>query len=87
MKKFKRVKLTVYFPLSRSEKEHIESLIEILQLRRIGDYQLVAEITNMNVGTVVKSLIRPDSKKHMVAYKALKEIISNRRELIENKKV
>lgn len=81
-----RLKLTVFFPLTQQEEEHIKDLVKVINLKRNGDYKLISELTNIGVGMVKKYLIRIESEKHMIVFNALKEIVNSRKMLFNKNK-
>jgi hypothetical protein len=77
-----RFKLTFFFPITEAEQEHIKDLINLLGCKKQGDYLLIAQMVDMNVELVKKSLVRITSKDHLRVFEALKKIVDSRKKLL-----
>jgi hypothetical protein len=82
MKNSKRLKLTVFFPLTKEEEEQINELINVMKEKRTGDYAVVAEMLKISIDMVQKSLVRITSDQHLVVVDALKKVIENRKKIL-----
>lgn len=73
----------IYFnPSTPEEKEYLHRLIELLYVKRRGDWDLAAEIVGISRHSVEKAFIRVYSKNHTEAVEALEAVIENRRKLL-----
>ena len=76
-------KAKIYFePSTIEEEDYLLELRKLLQAKRRGDWDLVAEIVGISRFSVEKAFLRVYSKNHTEAVKALKEVIETRRKLL-----
>ena len=71
-----------FTPTTPEEKEHLSKMKELLNLKRHGDWDLVAKMLKIPRQSAEKAFIRVYSKNHFEAVKALDEIIENRKKLL-----
>lgn len=64
------------------EEKHLLEMKELLNLKRHGDWDLVSKILKIPRQSAEKAFLRVYSKNHFEAVKALKGIIENRKQLL-----
>ena len=73
----------IYFdPSTPEEHKYLLELQKLLKAKRRGDWDLAASIVGISRFSVEKAFLRVYSKNHTEAVAALKEIIENRRKLL-----
>lgn len=66
-------------PSTEEEKRHLEELNNLLDYKRSGDWQLVADKIGISAQNSVNAYMRIYSKHHFEAVAALSEIVNNRK--------
>ncbi len=73
----------IYFnPITPGEVEYLAELQQLLKSKRRGDWDLAATIVGISRHSVEKAFLRVYSKNHPEAVNALKAVIENRRNLL-----
>lgn len=71
-----------FTPTTEEERKHLLEMKELLNLKRRGDWDLVAKMLKIPRQSAEKAFLRVYSKNHFEAVKALDEIIENRIKLL-----
>lgn len=71
-----------FTPSTPEEQKHLLEMKELLNLKRHGDWDLVAKMLKIPRQSAEKAFLRVYSKNHFEAVKALHEIIENRKKLL-----
>lgn len=71
-------------PRNETEEKHLESLNSLLEQKRYGDWELIAEMLGLETKNVEMAFKRVYSKHHADVVTSLKKIIENRQNLLNN---
>lgn len=72
----------IYEPKDEEEKRYIESLETLLSHKRHGDWKLVGKIVGITSASAEKAFLRVYQKNHFEVVEALKKVIDNRKQLL-----